>query len=237
MRTLGGFCFALLAATGLFAQNRSGIINPIPATQTFGSVLFPAGTSALPGVQRFAGSVLHPGGSGPQIAIPGLAYRPVAGQRPVRYPSTGVLGYPVAVPVYVGGYGYGYGYADGTYDPNQPPAPAAPAAPAQPQQPNVIVVYPPAPSYGYPAAPPSNMVQVPPEQMEPSNQPAEPTHYLLAFKNRSIYSAIAYWVDGETIHYITSGNTHNQASLSLVDRDLTKKLNEGGLEVKLPPEK
>jgi endonuclease YncB( thermonuclease family) len=62
--------------------------------------------------------------------------------------------------------------------------------------------------------------------------------YLLAFKNHSIYSAVAYYVDGDTLHYFTAGNTHNQISLSLVDRELTQRLNEGsGLEVKLPPAK
>jgi hypothetical protein len=48
---------------------------------------------------------------------------------------------------------------------------------------------------------------------------------------------VAYWVDGDTIHYFTSGNTHNQASVSLIDRALTRRLNEGGLDVKLPAEK
>jgi hypothetical protein len=45
-------------------------------------------------------------------------------------------------------------------------------------------------------------------------------------------------VDGDTLHYFTSGNTHNQASVSLVDRDLTERLNkESGVEVRLPPVK
>jgi len=64
------------------------------------------------------------------------------------------------------------------------------------------------------------------------------THYLIAFKDHSIYSAVAYWVDGDTLHYFTTGNTHNQVSLSLVDRDLTKRLNEeSGLQVNLPSAK
>jgi endonuclease YncB( thermonuclease family) len=55
-------------------------------------------------------------------------------------------------------------------------------------------------------------------------------------KDHTIYSAVAYWVDGDTLHYFTSGNTHNQASLSLIDRDLTERLNkESGLDVSLPP--
>jgi hypothetical protein len=226
MRTLGGLLFALLVATGLYGQNRSGFINPIPATRTSGSVLHPAGGSGLPGVQRTTGSVLYPGGASPQIAVPGGRLQPAmrnGGSRPI-----GGIAYPVAVPVYVGGgYGYGYGYDV---------APAVSQAPAQPQQPNVIVVYPPAASYTYPPVQ-SNIVEVPREQLQAREERVEPTHYLIAFKDRSIYSAVAYWVDGDTIHYFTAGNTHNQASVSLVDRDLTRRLNDGGLEVKLPAEK
>jgi hypothetical protein len=45
-------------------------------------------------------------------------------------------------------------------------------------------------------------------------------------------------VDGDTLHYFTSGSTHNQVSLSLVDRDLTKRLNEeSGLQLNLPAPK
>jgi hypothetical protein len=44
-----------------------------------------------------------------------------------------------------------------------------------------------------------------------------------------------YWVDGDTLHYLTAGNVHNQVSLSLVDRPFTERLNkEAGVEVNLP---
>jgi hypothetical protein len=80
-------------------------------------------------------------------------------------------------------------------------------------------------------------MDVPPAQTQAQDQ-GEATHYLLAFKDHSIYSAVAYWVEGDTLHYFTSGNTHNQVSVALIDRDLTKRLNEAsGLEVKLPPAK
>ena len=212
MRTLTGFCVALLFATGLYAQRRSGYVNP-PSTGSMGSVLRP-GVGMTPGGTRSIGSVLTPGSA---IAVPNT--RP-----PVQRRGGGAFAYPVAVPVYVGGYGYGYEVA---------PEPA----PVQPQQPNVIVVYPPAPAYQY--APPAQpaMVEVPREQLEAREERVEPTHYLIAFKDKSIYSAVAYWVDGDTIHYFTAGNTHNQASVSLIDRALTRRLNEGALEVKLPPEK
>ena len=74
-----------------------------------------------------------------------------------------------------------------------------------------------------------------PQPMEEPDSTAEPSHYLIAFKDHTVYSAVAYWVDGDILHYFTSANTHNQASLSLIDRDLTERLNkESGLEVKLP---
>jgi hypothetical protein len=93
------------------------------------------------------------------------------------------------------------------------------------------------------------MVPPPPEAVPgPSAVPSPETsstlsgetasRYLIAFKDHSIYSAVAYWVDGDTLHYFTTGNTHNQASLSLVDRDLTRRLNEeSGLQVILPAPK
>ena len=60
-------------------------------------------------------------------------------------------------------------------------------------------------------------------------------HYLIAFKDHSIYSAFAYWVEGDTLHYVTPQRVHNQASLSLLDRDLTEKLNrDRSMQVKLP---
>lgn len=215
MRTLGGFGFALLISTGLFAQSRSGYV-VAPSAGGARSVLRPGMGMPSAGASRTFGSVLNPGAA----ISTGMGVQRTAPPR-----RGGAIAYPVAVPVYMGGYGYGY-------DVVPEPAPAQ----AQPQQPNVIVVYPPAPQYSY-APPQSNIVEVPREQMEPREERVEPSHYLLAFKDKSIYSAVAYWVDGDTIHYFTAGNTHNQASVSLIDRSLTRRLNEGGLEVKLPAEK
>jgi hypothetical protein len=78
----------------------------------------------------------------------------------------------------------------------------------------------------------------PTEPVEESAAPPEPAQYLLAFKDRTIYATPAYWVDGDTIHYFTAGNKHNQASVSLIDRELTERLNaESGVEVDLPAAK
>jgi len=209
MRALGGLCIALLCAGGLYAQRHSG------------------------------------GGSRPEshpFHSPESFYRPAA--RPV-------YGYPVYVYPYVGSYyapfGYdysGYSYGYGGYG-DQPAA--------MQQQPNTTVVYPPQSAPASPviinvgspgqngppssSAPPESSYRGPAQQ--PQEEPAgEATHYLIALKDHTIYSAVAYWVDGSTLHYFTTGNTHNQISVSLVDRELTERLNKGtGLEVKLPPAK
>jgi hypothetical protein len=155
----------------------------------------------------------------------------------------------VAVPVPV--YGGGGGGPDPSY--YDQPAPAAPQGPG-----NVIVIMPP----GQGGPPPAAMMMGPqgpqgygpqsyPQTMPPQGQDMGPgpqagpssgvdsgqvaSHYLIAFKDHSIYSAVAYWVEGDTLHYFTDGSTHNQVSLSLVDRDLTRRLNqESGLTVNLP---
>lgn len=235
MRILVGFAIIALAAGSLAAQNRGGFVNSGNVTRTGSSVVFPAGTSAAPGVQRTAGSVVYPGGGGPQIGIPSAITNlnfPGHGGRPAVRANgrTGPVVY--AYPVYVGG-----GYYDSSY--------AAQPQPSQ-QQPNVTVVYPPQPApviinqFG-PGDPVRSSTVLPYQQAQPrAEQPeeapaVEATHYLIAFKDHSIYSAVAYWVDGDTLHYFTTGNTHNQASVSLVDRELTNRLNqESGVEVKLP---
>ena len=87
--------------------------------------------------------------------------------------------------------------------------------------------------------PPANVYEAPrPADSVSEPEPAESNRYLLAFKDHTIYSAVAYWVDGDTLHYFTTGNTHNQASLSLIDRELTERLNrELGIDFKLPAAK
>jgi hypothetical protein len=49
---------------------------------------------------------------------------------------------------------------------------------------------------------------------------------------------VAYWFDGDTLHYFTTGSTHNQASVSLLDRELTMRLNkELGIDFHIPEPK
>ena len=157
-----------------------------------------------------------------------------------RRSRTTIISVPYLVPVYGGGYGYGYGPGAGYYDNGYPPDQAPPS------QPNIVVVYPPqAPAVvgapgpvPYAALPPTQ--EGPPEQTTPAaattdQSTTEASHFLIAFKDHTVYSAVAYWVEGDTLHYFTTPSTHNQVSLSLIDKDLTQRLNrEAGINMQLP---
>ncbi|MEQ1949289.1 MAG: hypothetical protein ABL995_19000 [Bryobacteraceae bacterium] len=61
------------------------------------------------------------------------------------------------------------------------------------------------------------------------------TIYLIAMKDHTIYPALAYWVENDTLHYVTMNGAPNRVSLSLVDRDLSIRLNdERGLPFRVP---
>ena len=71
----------------------------------------------------------------------------------------------------------------------------------------------------------------PPATGASSPQPGDPigpaqNYYLIAYKDHSVYPALAYWVEDNTLNYVTTQNTHNQASLNLIDLELTKTLNQ-----------
>ncbi|MEO8370051.1 MAG: hypothetical protein ABI806_12695 [Candidatus Solibacter sp.] len=225
--------------------------------RSFGSVVFPGGTSGTSSnVTRNFGSVVFPGGMqtapvyGGAQAIPTTRPGPGngggrGGKGGGQYPAPGGAGHRgsrgsggglvYAYPVYVGG---GYDYS------MQPQE----SAPAPAQTPNITIVMPPqtanpvmiqADADGeYTTTRPRTRVYEEPRRRVEEPETPEPTKYLLAFKDHTIYSAVAYWADGDTLHYFTNGNTHNQASMSLIDRSLTERLNrEMGIEFHLPPAK
>ncbi|MBZ5579708.1 MAG: hypothetical protein LAP40_24395 [Acidobacteriia bacterium] len=235
MKVAVGFGAAVLLAAIAGAQNRGGVINPQPFVQgSFGNIVFPGGTSTMPGIQRTFGNAVFPGGGGPRLVVPFSANDPTLRARPGVVGPGGLRGLsgsrrrngalvPYALPVFVGG------FYDNPYLPD----------PAAPQQPNIVVIYPPAqqPVILNSAAAsdfaPAEAPVTRPAEAEPASP--EPEHYLIAFKDRTIYAAVAYWVDGDTLHYFTAGNTHNQVSLSLVDKALTERLNqESGTDLRLP---
>ena len=116
-----------------------------------------------------------------------------------------VTPYVYAYPVYIGG-GYDNSFApQESYGPEVGPPPQ--------QQPNITVIYPPQQharpvmiqpgpdgEYNTNVRPPANIYETPrPGDSVSEPEPAESNRYLLAFKDHTIYSAVAYWVDGDTI--------------------------------------
>ncbi|MGD1069833.1 MAG: hypothetical protein ABSB15_06805 [Bryobacteraceae bacterium] len=70
----------------------------------------------------------------------------------------------------------------------------------------------------------------PQSQPDDVSNPGDPigvpqNYYLIAYRDHTVYPALAYWVEGDTLHYVTTQNTHNQASLALIDLEQTTKLN------------
>jgi len=156
-----------------------------------------------------------PGYANPRNNRYGASRSPLYG-----YPYT----YSVWVPDYydyIGSqaqYAAPYGYA-----PPYGPAPDQSAGASAPQQPVIINQY-----FSAPAPPPVN----PPAATTSETQtPGDPigspqNYYLIAYKDHAVYPALAYWVEDKTLHYVTTQNTHNQASLDLIDLPLTKSLNQ-----------
>jgi hypothetical protein len=53
----------------------------------------------------------------------------------------------------------------------------------------------------------------------------KPTIYLIAFKDQRIVKALGYWIEGTTLHYVSVEYALNQASITLIDPDLSQRLN------------
>jgi len=206
--------------------------------------LNPIGQGSLPSGQ---GNILHPGvpASGPPPV-----HRPPVNSSAAR--GGGVLYVPYGVPIDPYGYGGGYGYGNPYYDPNAP----LPSVLVNPNyQPDVVnpvlndysnVPLPaPGPAYDL-SQQPSNLQRLdqgPPPAQDLTQfgsrpQPLrddQPTIFLIAMKDGTIYPAIAYWVDGATFNYVTVDTIVKKVPLDQVDRDLSRTLNDQrNVEFKLP---
>ena len=236
----------LALATSVFGQ---------AVHRNFGSVVFPGGTAATsPSITRSFGSVVFPGGTqmqpvyagapasglrsgfGASTPAPeGKRHNPNFRRTSVIGPGTGLAPvYFYAFPVYVGGYDNSYAAQEPDQEQQVAPVPQQQAFP-------VMIQAGPDGEYTTTAQHQNSTVYQPEQRPETAEEPgraADSPRYLLAFKDHSIYSAVAYWADGDTLHYFTAGNTHNQASLALIDRELTERLNrELGIDFTLPPAK
>jgi len=191
-----------------------------------------AQTRAIP-VQKAPPVVIPSAGAlGGSFASVGMS-RPLGGIAPPTFP----IGVPArhnphnqtSVPRYVGPVYYVPNVYGTDYWGSSPSTFNTPAAPVQYAAPEPAAAPAPAPIiinqyFGSREAP----VTGPASAVAPaSNDSPDLKYYLIAYKDHSVYTALAYWVEGDIFHYVTTRNTHNQASLSLIDLDQTTKLNEG----------
>ena len=209
---------AQLGTARLGAQN--GALGGGPATLALHGMTHPLGGFAtIPGVT--------PGFNNARTGFsPGRSFNGGNRRR-----QTG--GYPYAYSVWVPDY---FDYVDqmsqyyaAPY--GVPVPPQGPPMSASPQQPVIINQYfnSPAPPTASPAepqaaAPEGNTTTSAVTPGEPLSTPQ--TYYLIAYKDHAIYAALAYWLEDRTLHYVTTQNMHNQASLDLIDMSLTKSLNQ-----------
>jgi hypothetical protein len=118
----------------------------------------------------------------------------------------------------VGGYGYWdpfYSWGSPYYSYSSSPYPYY-------SSPNVTVVYP-APATSSPVIVNETPRSVSHEYRDEYGR-AQPL-YLIAFTDGIIRAAIAYWVDGSTLHYVTRERQEKTAPLSTVDKSFSELLN------------
>ena len=228
---------AIVCCAGLFAQNHSGTGPIRPGAPTFTN----------------NGNILHPGIPGNVSIMPTT---PSGGNH--GHPGTGNRGGRANYPVYAGGvYGYGVsGFSTGGYTTvyNPPPgtydpifgvySPEAGGYPYQPpaQTPVVVinqnfqpeVVRPQIIDYTNSILPPPGPQASQPNSANVSVEGDTPL-ILIAMKDHTIYPALAYWIQGDTVNYVMAGGAVNHVSLAQIDRELSAKLNaERRPDFKLP---
>jgi len=151
----------------------------------------------------------------------------------MRSTATGAHGtIPIAIP-------YPVFYGGGYYDYEAPAAPVAPYSQAayqvpgydQMTQPPVVIINqyfrpdtanPVLRDYSNVPLPPAQTTQVNSDQTTSDQQ----VMFLIAMKDHTIFPAVAYWVEGDTLNYITVQGVKNSASLDLVDREFSKQINK-----------
>ncbi len=211
-----------------------------------GQHLNPMGQGHLPSGQ---GNILHPGvpNSGPPPAHPRGNSSVVRGGRAIYVP------YGVPIDPFLAGYG-------GPYDPNAAGYYSNPPSPTviinQNYQPDPV--HPVLTDYSNVPLPVAGAVQTPPvpgapvvQRLDQTTSQAQdlgasgprpsglrddqPTIFLIAMKDHTIYPVIAYWVDKDMLNYVTVDTLVKRVPLDQVDRDLSRQLNdERNVEFKLP---
>jgi hypothetical protein len=203
----------LIASPALFAQGN------VTSPTGFGRILFPGGTapSAGTGASPF-GRIIFPGTGAPaSVTTTTNAPLPPPNVPHPAHGGSGLIAYPVYLPV-------------GNYLQYTPPqAPMASSYTSTPQVPEAPVVivnqyFRPDPAM-QPEVSLTQPVPAPEERVTSDNQDKE-TIFLIAMKDHTIYAASSYWVEDGTLNYVTIQGSQNSASLDLVDRDLSRRLNK-----------
>jgi len=227
----------LLIAGSLWAQRAT-------SPTGFGRLANPGGAVPTTGGAGF-GRLVYPGTGAPAVA--GTRARPGSAGISVAPPPAvghGSHSTPVIVP-------YPVFYGGGYYDYEAPPAQMAnyPQPGDQMQSSPVVIIN----QYfrpdtanpvinDYTNVPLPEATRRPPEPQSAAGivqpQDTQPIMFLIAMKDHTIYPALAYWVEGDTLNYITTAGTKNSASLDLVDRPFSQQLNrERKVEFGLPDKK
>ena len=240
------------------------LINPggVPGPPTFGRLIYPGtggppvvlrpgltvGPGALPPGTNFVvsgnGSGFGPGfgngfgqgfgnGFGPGFGNgfgSGFKNFGFGGVRHPFHNNTVIVPYPV----FYGGGSYGY---------DAPPAPLEGSESQygySAQQPSPVVVLNQKFGPDMNTQPPGYAGPPPPDQGQALTAAAAEDNstqilFLIAMKDHTIFPAVAFWIEGNTLNYITNQGVRNQISLDLVDRDFSKQLNQQrGIDFALP---
>jgi len=227
----------VLAASTAWAQR-------VPAPTGFGRMTNPGAVVGTTGGAGF-GRMIYPGTGAPVVARdPHAPGSPLIALPPrVAHGSHGFQN-SVPYPVFYGG---------GYYDYDAPPAPTAGYSQSDYQvpgyeqmtQPPVVIINqyfkpdsanPVVRDYSNAPLPPASAPQGNNDQAANTND--QQVMFLIAMKDHTIFPAVAYWVEGDTLNYITVQGAKNSVSLDLVDRDFSKQINkERKVEFGLPSPK
>lgn len=216
----------------------------------FGNVVFPGTGNQPPLINPFSFPSTFPDRLGAVVSgFPGFTGEPSRFGKFDRFNRFDQFGFggpaviPYPYPVYGGGFDGGYGQQSPNVTIVMPPQYAAqPGAPVTINQnflpegsrPTIQEYGPGAQENAPQGSSGLRMYQAPSSAQAQAPQ-EDPITFLIALKDSSVYSAVAYWVEGESLHYITPQGKANQVSLALVDRNLSTRLNMGHkVEFRLP---
>jgi len=223
----------VLAASSAWGQRA-------PAPSGYGRLSNPGGVVGTTGGAGF-GRMIYPGTGAPAVVRnPRIPGSPLVALPPpqVRHGSHAI---PIAVP-------YPVFYGGGYYDYDAPPAPVGgqyspsdyqvPGYEQMTQPPVVIINQYFRPDSANPVIRDYSNVPLPeagPQPPAQSQTSEQQVMFLIAMKDHTIFPAVAYWVEGDTLNYITVQGSKNSASLDLVDREFSQQINkERKVEFGLP---